>query len=174
MITQEGVFGRKNSVMDKRGKKNEDEESKGLKTRGLGVDGESSRGSMSVQTRVVASVVPPVLNSCNDLLTMLLFLDQYRSYVQLGGDIPLINCAMEVVLNRLDEDTDWSKKSTEDLTKELVAAYAPRSVFAFYGLLQAVQIRNQGTAILNVDSIQKGTRLYVRIVREKASLAIAR
>ncbi len=77
----------------------------------------------------MAGVVPPVLNAC-----AMEVLEEYVTYVNLGGEIPLVNCAMEVVWNRLDESKVWVRMSFEELSKALLNAFAPRSVFAFYGL----------------------------------------
>ena len=45
--------------------------------------------------QVVASLAPPLLKSCENLLVLLLFLERYQDYQNLGGNISLYYCAYD-------------------------------------------------------------------------------
>jgi hypothetical protein len=61
-----------------------------------------------LQNQVVASLTPPLLKNCENLLVLLLFLEKFQDYRNLGGNISLFYCAYDVITNRLDiEERDW-------------------------------------------------------------------
>jgi hypothetical protein len=131
-------------------------------------------GESRIQSRVFASISPPLLKFCDNLLVLLLFLEKYNDYCNLGGDISLFHCAYDVIKNRLDDQKEWAKMEKGEIEKGLLAAFLPSSSFAFLDMLNQVQLRNQGFQTLNVDALLHDTRLYARIVSMKSNLAISR
>jgi hypothetical protein len=49
-----------------------------------------------LQNHVVASLTPPLLRTCENLLVLLLFLERFQDYQNLGGTISLFHCAYDV------------------------------------------------------------------------------
>ena len=75
------------------------------------------------------SLTPPTLRFCDDLLSLLLFLDKFEEYSRLGGEIALYPCVYGVVRNRLDERTSWRLESQETLIQALLEAFRSSSIF---------------------------------------------
>jgi hypothetical protein len=105
------------------------------------------------QTKILAALNPPVLANCEDLVSLLLFLERWESYSLIGGEVPLLHCSMTVVENRLEKGRRWRDLTNEQLARSLLEAFAPKSRFELFGLLQKVQLKNQGARLLNVDSL---------------------
>ena len=128
-----------------------------------------------LQNHVVASLTPPLLKTCENLLVLLLFLEKFQDYQNLGGTISLFHCAYDVIKNRLDfEERDWASVSEKDLQVALKLAFAPSSSFLVLDLLNQVQLRNQGSMSLNVDGLRHGTQLYVQIASWRSGMAISK
>ena len=111
--------------------------------------GSSSSDSRTIN-KVVASIQPPILKYCDNLLTLLLFLEKYDDYRHLGGDISLYYCAYDVIKNRLSRSIDWSNASKEEIEMALLTILSPSSNYAILDLLNQVQLKNQGSNNLNI------------------------
>jgi hypothetical protein len=128
-----------------------------------------------LHNQVVASLTPPLLKNCENLLILLLFLEKYHDYQNLGGNISLYHCAYDVIKNRLDcEERDWASASEKDLQAALKLAFAPSSSFLILDLLNQVQLRNQGSISLNVDGLRHGTQLFIQIASWRSGIAISK
>jgi hypothetical protein len=89
-----------------------------------------------LQNQVVASLTPPLLKNCENLLVMLLFLERFQDDKNLGGNIYLFYCAYDVIKNRLDiEERDGSSTPEKELQDALKLAFAPSSSFLLLDLL---------------------------------------
>ena len=135
-----------------------------------------SSEDLRVRSAVVMALTPPSLKYCDNLLSLLLFLEKYDDYHRLGGEISLFHCAYDVVKSRLDTQIVGRSTSSETLSQALIDAFKPRSMVLLLDLLRRIQIRNQNRFgnTLNIDAIIFGTKLFVAILSSTVDIVLSK
>ena len=135
----------------------------------------SSRQNLSgMNSAVVAALQPPLLVKCSNIVHVIKFKQRFDLYLNMGGQIPLINCFGQYVAQRLmfklEKQQTLNTLSNEELFRMLYKTYAPRTAPLAWEALQLIKYENGKANHLEAAPVFMFVTLFVTVLEHCSEL----